>query len=187
MKNCTNFHCEVYVFLSPCCGSSSGTLPTLWVRGAFGIKTHGFSGSEDTSTSGHPFIFAVTSAIKVVRTSWVNLLPLWPSSMASRIRRAILMILSQVPPMCKAWGGSKRYTDPVWFSWFSLHNLVADVDGWNLQLIHAAYEVCTLIRTVLLCWSSYGAEPPQCVDERWCTLFLTSARNICNTYLPCQT
>ena len=82
-----------------------GGVPIFCVSSIDGVSISGASGSEETGISGRELIIAVTSAINVHRTSWVTFnLPAW-SNIESRIRRAIPIMRSQLPPMLDACGG----------------------------------------------------------------------------------
>ena len=73
------------------------------VSNVAGDNTVGESGSVETSTSGLEFIISMASQRTVVRTSWVSHCCF--ERMELRIFLATPIILSQVPPICGAFGG----------------------------------------------------------------------------------
>ncbi len=77
----------------------AGTVLAFCVRSIEGDRTSSVSGSEEIGSKGLAFIIAMTSDMRVVKTSWVRRERLFFSSSASRMRRAVLIILSQAPPI----------------------------------------------------------------------------------------
>lgn len=63
-----------------------------------GERTDGASGSLEIGNSGRVFIMALTSLMKVLRTSKVKSLGLFSNSRASKIRRQDPIRRSQAPP-----------------------------------------------------------------------------------------
>lgn len=69
--------------------------PTICVRSMAGVKMRGASGSEEIGTKGPALIIATTSAIQVVKSSWVRFV--FPSCMNIESRIACLLFESTVP------------------------------------------------------------------------------------------
>lgn len=73
----------------------------------------GMSGSVDTDTKGLALIIALTSDVRVLKTSCVRQVePVW-NSIASRIRLATPMSLSQEPPIWDECGGLNIQVHPL--------------------------------------------------------------------------
>ena len=86
-----------------CCG--------FCVSSVAGVRTSGASGSLDTGTSGLALTMADTSAIKVVKTSWVKYFDGTSTSIASNTRLVTPIILSHAPPACEAYASVHGFND----------------------------------------------------------------------------
>lgn len=72
----------------------------------------GESGSVVMGTSGRAIMMAITSAINVVRTLCERQMGPDCSNIASRMRRAMPIILSHEPPICDEGGVLKVHVQP---------------------------------------------------------------------------
>lgn len=98
---CTCLHWRLYRSLSLKLPEEVDGTPTFWVRRVTGVRISGKVGSVDTGTSGRELTMAVTSARKVVNTSWISCFGVMPAIIESCIRLVPIM-RSQLPPMCEA-------------------------------------------------------------------------------------
>lgn len=89
------------------------TTPHFWVRRAAGVKISGASESKEMHTKGLALIIAVTSAINVVRTSWVSLWRPFCKSMESWMGRAMPIIRSHVRQVRRVEHPGKSLTKQV--------------------------------------------------------------------------
>ena len=80
------------------------TALTFCVSNIAGVSIPGLSGSVDMGTRGLALIIAITSAITVLKTSWVRRVCSVCDSTASRMCLVNPMRRSHEPPMLDTWG-----------------------------------------------------------------------------------
>lgn len=111
-RNCTWRHC----FVNRSWGTKFPGVrlsdKVFCVRRVDGVRISGAEGSLEMATSGRLFTMAVTSAISVDRTSWVNRVGRRSANIESRIRLEIPIIRSHTPPVCEACGELKTHLHP---------------------------------------------------------------------------
>lgn len=100
----TLFHWCWYMYALVKSPGGVGIEPYFCVSRVKGVRNKGASGSEETCTKGLALTIAETSAIRVVRTSWVSVGFPPCRSIESRMRCEMPIIRSQVLPMWDEWG-----------------------------------------------------------------------------------